>query len=822
MTLSRRWRCALTGSGLGGSGLGVVVVKSPGEYARLIPQTAAGGPLPVLDPGPRALGVLKDGLGLEVSDYCGGGAARGPALDPARIPARDTACGGGARPGAPMVFAVDGPWAPPAQLLAALRGARFVLARDATAMLAAAAEALGDRADADRPASLTFAASPRELDARVLLEAARLCGLEDRARPWTAVPHGFLTARDPAAASAVVVRAAAYSARRPPRDVVLLRTELRDLGSEAAGLTVATKPQASLDRLNQAGAAGPLGILSFVGHARDDVLYITGGGICGMSPALCDAGPRAAQAAGAGAAAAGDSAPGGAAGLQLPCCAYGAPCYRAGESVPAWDVRAACVFLNSCMTCKLDRAIFDLDYTLTAAFLDGWPAAVVGSPLMTDGREFQSILFTHLVRAGLSVGEATLKTNQATAQTGIDIPSMVLLGDPELRLPTAAAAAAAASPPVASPPVASSPVASPSIPCAADIAVGEGPLVTATIADAALAGLLAAGDLKFSGRCGDGKGAPVYCVVSPAAPDAVEIRAFTWTRFRDPVLRVRLDGGARAERAAWRRTAAAIDELAKLGRININAPKFKSLLAEAESSATAFASSLHGFEYDIDCQAAARRQAGRLFELVGRAQELVLDHLLAVTRARVYHFAEAYRGGMVMTGRDVHGERCPYCGDLVYVYRLDHAVFGGLRRTCYMCSTCGVYLDQQAGGAAPPLALRFFGPDRARPGQALEQRLVVAAPGAGPLAGVLGICVADEARHGVQCRPDRGAFALPGGGEAAHGDETAFEFTVSFPAGVSPHHYWLRAYAVVGGAVYCASRNLWVAPPEGALGGGAG
>jgi hypothetical protein len=817
-------------------GLGVIVVKSLGEYARLIPAAAAGGPLPVLDPGPRALNVLRDGLGLEVRDHSnGGGAPPGPARPDAAC--RNGAGSGDGRPGAPVVFAVDGPWAPPAQLLAALRGARFVLARDATAMLAAAAEALGDRADADRPASLTFAASPRELDARVLLETARLCGLEDRARPWTAVPHGFLTARDPAAASALVVRAAAYSARRPPRDVVLLRTELRDLGSEAAGLTVATKPQASLDRLNQAWAAGPVGILSFVGHARDDVLYITGGGICGMAPALCDAGPRAAQAAGAGAAAAaaasaaGDSAPGDAADAHLPCCAYGTPCYRAGESVPAWDVRAACVFLNSCMTCKLDRAIFDLDYTLTAAFLDGWSAAVVGSPLMTDGREFQSILFTHLVRAGLSVGEATLKTNQATAQTGIDIPSMVLLGDPELRLPTAAAAAAAASPrvvslPGASPPVAAPPVAPAAIPRAADIAVGEGPLVTATIADAGLAGLLAAGDLKFSGRCGDGKGAPVYCIVSPAAPDAVEIRALTWTRFRDPVLRVRLEGGAHAEREAWRRTAAAIDELAKLGRININAPKFKSLLAEAESSATAFASSLHGFEYDIDCQAAARRQAGRLFELVGRAQELVLDHLLAVTRARVYHFAEAYRGGMVMTGRDVHGERCPYCGDLVYVYRLDHAVFGGLRRTCYMCSTCGVYLDQQAGGAAPPLALRFFGPDRARPGQALEQRLVVAAPGAGPVAGpvagVVGMCVADEARHGVQCRPDRGAFALPGGGEAAHGDEAAFEFTVSFPDGVSPHHYWLRAYAVAGGAVYCASRNLWVAPPEGALGGGAG
>ncbi|MFF3672955.1 hypothetical protein ACFYYS_03090 [Streptomyces sp. NPDC002120] len=225
---------------------------------------------------------------------------------------------------------------------------------------------------------------------------------------------GLFVTRSPAAASALAVR----NVLNGPAAAALGDVFVDALSPEDSAPGRLSGPDATPARLRGEIGDG-VAILTGRGHARDCVMHLNGGGICGRSedqPLLSVLPPL------------GDGY------AEHPtACQQGGGCWRGDVAVErhmrASQVRAAFVMLDSCRTAVVGSGAVRTDVSIPLTMLEGATLSVVVAAGVRGGCAHAGQLFQALIRSGFPLGLALSETNGAIAAERDGLGKLVLFGD---------------------------------------------------------------------------------------------------------------------------------------------------------------------------------------------------------------------------------------------------------------------------------------------------------------------------------------------------------------------------------------------------------
>lgn len=223
---------------------------------------------------------------------------------------------------------------------------------------------------------------------------------------------GLFHAHNPSVLSLMVAKELVWSALSPVGGPTLVPLRLRNHMPD-----ISTDPPVRLFHNGDCGpeelTKQPIGLLAAMTHGREDFAYLTDAVLCGRH-----SGSEAHDADGG-----------------LPSCAHSGICHRPDKVVlPATELDSEFVFLNSCSNLKTGERVFSSDYSLADSFAAGIARGYIGTSLINDGREWQTLLFSLLMHQGVPVGEAVRQLNAYVAEQKADVVRFILLGSPAARL----------------------------------------------------------------------------------------------------------------------------------------------------------------------------------------------------------------------------------------------------------------------------------------------------------------------------------------------------------------------------------------------------
>lgn len=251
-----------------------------------------------------------------------------------------------------------------------------------------------------------------------------------------ALPVSVFTARDPAAAGALVHRTAAH---RPGP------------GLTATTIDAVEGPGATMDEARTV-ASVEHDVVTIHAHGRECGLILRDGVVCGRARVASGTGPVQ------------TSAPG-----TLTACEQGHGCFRNGwrgsRLLPIHTMRAGVIIVDSCRALRVSGGEFGSLVSLALSALDGGALAFVGSTWLRSERGDAAGLIVDRLRQGDPLGVAVAAANAALEEEPDGFGSLTVLGDGALRLATGSHAGPAAPRPPRRP--APPPAAAPSPPAAA-------------------------------------------------------------------------------------------------------------------------------------------------------------------------------------------------------------------------------------------------------------------------------------------------------------------------------------------------------------------
>lgn len=620
--------------------------------------------------------------------------------------------------------------------------------------------ALGELAAMKNLKTVTVVGSPQTLDHALLRQVMELTRRKDVPAMQTRVPWGVLTARSPEAAFQLIVRSArARLAPPPPRRVLVSRADELTVDPQALpeDLIVLNRLNTTVETIRQV-LAEPADLVSILAHGRDDSLWVEGGLICGRA----------------------DGAPG-ARSLRfggLPSCAHGGNCFVPSRRLmDAAELTATVVFINSCSALKINSSIFPTDYNVGLRILDGQACAVLASPFMTDGKIWQNLLFHFLAGSGEPLGRSLAVVNNATVLSGLDFPGIVLIGDPLLRL---------------------QPCPQPRASAVWQDGVFRVMGAHTHFVRTALPG--GGAEQLFVAPEGEHLTAkePVYYAVD-RGEDEVQLYLFSLAPLPKALSVAVRPGDAMVP---LRTVATEVyGGLQGLECFGIRHQKLERLTAELKNMLRSQWAVAGSSGYCLQSAETAMRRTQRFLALRERIQETVLEWLLDATHRQGLQLYEAYKPGFRAADWDWGRENCAYCQQPLVWFRVTAYLAEGTERMVRLCPTCGIVHDGDGR-----LELYLQGPGTVAGTEPAVMQLVVANKSDRPLSGVVGGAVINGDMYGFIPVGNRYRFDLPGGAQAS------FPITVKASGKTSPHHFWLRGYAVSGGNVYAASANFWVTP----------
>jgi len=612
--------------------------------------------------------------------------------------------------------------------------------------------------------------------------AARLTSGGQRAGSAPGMPVGLVTGRDEAHLYDLVLKTLLYNHRpAPARSLFVYWEGARDVLLPPAldgRLRVLSGENCRRAALEEECRAREMASFSVIGHGREDGVVAGDFILCGRRLKDCASGS-------------GTAPPGAAGGHRLPACAGGGECFRQRrEPFPASMVPARLTLVNSCCTWTVTGGAFDVDYSLTLALLDGACAAFVSSPLMAEGKPYQNVLFHHLADEGAAAGEIVTALNEAVAAGGADHPTLLLAGDPELRVAAPRATVAE------------------SLESSSDEDVPRVEIATAGRARTVIrvSGLPdAAGPTVVEAVSPARFDRPITCLVRERETGRAELDLFSlyplpetvtlavWRR--DPV--VELGAGV---------IGPAVAGLECLDRMGIRLQKVERLVADIRAQSQAAVKDGADYRFRPEVCTQLLRRLRRLTARLDQAEEQVMDWFLEGTSGRRLHFNEFYRPMYRVLRSGPGPSACPYCGGETLAYVFGHRLYDGDRRWLLSCACCGPLEDLPAEDHP---RIRFQGPDRLPRRGRRQQRLTVTNPARRRRRVLVGCCFHEGARRRLKCGADRHRLNIPPLGEARI--ETPLEAEDAWP-----HHYFLRVYTICDGAVGCFSRSMWVTGGEAA------
>lgn len=114
----------------------------------------------------------------------------------------------------------------------------------------------------------------------------------------------------------------------------------------------------------------------------------------------------------------------------LPQCAYGLGCFKKDFLLPVVDIRSKFLFIHSCTSAHLSDSIYEKDYLLSLAVIDGMSMGYLGSLRAKINGDWESVLFCHAIRSGMPIGRVTTLLNRIQIVCNGETPCFLLIGDP--------------------------------------------------------------------------------------------------------------------------------------------------------------------------------------------------------------------------------------------------------------------------------------------------------------------------------------------------------------------------------------------------------
>ena len=499
---------------------------------------------------------------------------------------------------------------------------------------------------------------------------------------------------------------------------------------------------------------GHTGVVSFLGHGRDDVLHLDDTVICAASPHA-----RAER---------------GLARTHVPVCAFTGQCYRtdvpAERIIRASEVSADIVLANSCLSWRAAEGLFPPEYLLAHGFMSGIAAGYVGSLTLQAGSALVNDLFHHALAQGHSVGQADSLINDHLRAERTDPAYFTLLG-----LPWVTPGASAEWPQDAGEHFIT-------LQALPEAERPGGALTSVGLASAAI------------GRTGH-PSRPVYVsartsslIDAPTAAPADEQAA--------DALRKELQGLGR--------TIVSIGNMASLGfrysRQNNLLVNLHDQISNVARALTTAATA--GEATKIDRRVASLRKA------VGRAELTLAEAFFERGTTSFVNFAEMW--GMLLEQlplEPAEGE-CPYCARVLMRRRAVHPLFDRISRTCLECARCGIILDRAPDG--PVQYMELEAEELWHHGQQVRICLKITASSTldRPIQAYAAIYTEASGRSHIEFPSVQHVTLMPG-------QSSVVSVTAGIPPTARAHQEFLLGFAVAEGTLNCASRPVWIRPALG-------
>jgi hypothetical protein len=559
---------------------------------------------------------------------------------------------------------------------------------------------------------------------------------------------GLFPVRSVAEASVLAARTIVLGARIGELTDVLFDTQ----GDEDSAATLAG-PEVTPAGL-RASLAGGAAVLAGRGHARDCLLHLSGGGICGRgaeSPALTDLPPL-----------------GGGWSGHVTACQQGMGCWRDDVAmhnhVRAADLDAAVVALDACQTAIAGAGRIRVDTALPMTLLAHNAIAAACAVGARVGAPHLAALFRALLRSGLATGQALAEINGTVRADPSACGKLVLFGDAGLALRPAARPVCLSSKPLA----AGDRVSVPAAEGAQLVRHVPGSRLLATEADGPIPAPRSDGTSSWVlTRSAGGRGGAVAAVAQPL-PQVREDRIRPWLR----ALAALPGMGISAPR----------DDLSRLERAAGNA--WERALAAATST---------------DAERAAADLGTVTRDLAELQRRIVGDevHWVATTRyAFDDNWPEPWRVTTIGSALS-----CPQCGGPTVERHRVQPARSDLALLMDSCARCG---NVTCGAEEFGAELTVTCPPETAQGTEFTVECVVTAPPDRPVDVAVGVAIGQEAERHCALRAVE-SVSLPAG------ESGTLRFPGHTVAGrTKPDMHMVKVLVLADGALRCLSRSLWV------------
>ena len=653
----------------------------------------------------------------------------------------------------------DWQWALPTMLHASLMGKPFVWCERVEELVEIAASDLH---------SLTLCVPLHQLDLDLLnrLVDARSFQLDIarvREVKFSERPVSFFTARTLEIFSRLPVKHHLYRQASLERSAWVLTGEMPGKVTDP-DVTLLTREEASVGHLELVDQPE---VLVLWGHSREDLFHLGSDALCGKSseaPLSTSSGP-------------------------VPACIYDGRCVKDGAILPITRLPAKVLIMAGCNLMRLGgRGCFAPEYTIAFSSQEGPCNVVVASRRTRFGHVVEQIFMYQLIRAGMTIGEATRLVNNSLPFSGPESPDYLVLGEGDW-----------------------APFAPSENVARVDIrAEGDGWRVECQDVDAQYIEIqLPSFPAEMYVRPLDSAGEleDLLYSVAPEPDGTCRVFLFGWRRLQCE--RFSLWIGPKSSLMPHQQALSVSYRNRAYDRLfHSYLPKFENWEKELRSLSTYIARHLNEAKYLLDAYLEAEAKAVEAEALLSRMDQGLCSFLLDRIAASAFVWLDQYMevDGCFFTAEHLpQDRRCPYCDSPVVRRVIRHRFDPEVAREFALCQTCGNVWDIPLAGINPV----FKGCESLTRNTRQTHAVVVKNTMGRRVRGWLGFRIYQAQKFGVTVEPPLRELVLEEGEEA----EVPFEITIG---GRMPAHMeFARGFWVSELAVAVFQRNIWVVPGNG-------
>lgn len=623
-----------------------------------------------------------------------------------------------------------------------------------------------------KPKFVTFVSEHRYVEVKYITK------LQQMQKNFSANSEEFffsiLTARNIESLISLVIRNDIFKCYNLKKFTHIIRLDhLNKEIKEEENLSIYPFSQALMANINKQLREQPNNLTTMIGHGRDDLFWLTDGGICGRK---CDDEQHKYDEQ-----------------HKLPACAYTDKCFKPNISlIPAYNIFTRHLFMNCCNGAKTEDCVFEHDYNMLFSFLDGHVVSYLGSSFNVDGKEFLNYYYMAQVLSGIPLGIAAGRVNKYYQDCRLGHEAaFYLIGDGTVVLTQ------------------SSNIFTIDLD---QVNVDDknnfeyrfeldedSYLVRLIFSIEDLIRLIYS--LRYRITVHSTSGQKLHGVFRRAGKQTI-LEIFCDGKIKKGEVLINIKSGIEFN----------LESVGNLQNVQILGVtpdnKFKPFLTETVQSGLKLARvSRNEINILNTVQNNLYSKFDKMHSRMVTLSEMLIKYLLTQAHNKGFAWDEhcTTNGLIYESSQELElADTCPNCNKSVYIMNYSHDLYKHLRRSYYCCPSCGIIKDSPIG--KEDIEIYFEGQSVVQAGKILTQKLVIKNNLEKIIYGFGGMSVIWGEESNIQYDKlyDK-VIILPN-------EKMEITINISFDKKTFPHNYWLRGNAILNGDILSVKRDIWVVP----------